>query len=1020
MGRVRVLKMLLLVVLVLGMFPCGCALASWQENGNPVSSRVGTSENQQITSDGAGGAIMVWSYSYDGAPAHFHTYAQRVDSLGNTKWQTEGIDICVFGSGEMCPQIISDGSGGAIILWEDHRSGNYDIYAQRVGASGNLLWTANGVAVSTAAGDQDIPQLTSDGAGGAIITWQDSRGGATGDIYAQRVNASGSVLWAANGVAICTYTGNQVFPQITSDGAGGAIITWEDWRSEITDVYAQRVNASGVVQWTADGVAICTYAKDQEFVQITSDGAGGAIITWWDERNGDTSSIYAQRVDALGSVKWVANGVAICTAAGGPNSPQLTSDGTGGAIITWNDRRNGNYDVYAQRVNASGAVQWTANGVAIYTAEGDQGSLQIISDGSGGAIIASDDYRNGKSDVYAQRVEASGNVLWVAQGVAICTAADYQLDPQLTSDGAGGAIITWLDFRSGNYDIYAQRVYSGVCQYASWQANGNPFSTAAGDQWYEQITSDGSGGSIITWEDSRSGNTDIYAQRVDPSGCALWGGNGVSICTAAGEHWSPQLTSDGTGGAIIVWQDRRNYDIYAQRADAHGWLVWGADSTGLANGIAICTAAYVQQKPQIISDGSGGAIMAWEDRRQEGNYDIYAQRVDASGGLLWPADSTVAPNGIAICTAVENQINLQLISDGAGGAIIVWQDGRNSNDNEDIYTQDIYAQHVDKWGDVKWGSNGVAICTADSDQVFPDITSDGAGGAIITWEDHRNSNADVYAQRVNASGNVQWVSNGIPICTAADEQDYVQMTPDGAGGAIITWQDKRSGSNFDIYAQRVDASGSVKWASNGAAVCTAAFDQVGPQIVSNGSGGAIITWPDTRGGGFHDIYAQLVDASGNMKWTANGVAVCTADLDQISQQLCTDGWGGAIVTWQDHHNGTWDVYAERITFAGTIDVPNTPAAVRVVTGLGQNAPNPFNPLTRITFSVAARGEVSLRIYDVAGRVLRTLVEGWREAGIYSEIWDGRGDDGIVLPSGVYFYSLKAGEFVATHKMVLLK
>ena len=218
----------------------------------------------------------------------------------------------------------------------------------------------------------------------------------------------------------------------------------------------------------------------------------------------------------------------------------------------------------------------------------------------------------------------------------------------------------------------------------------------------------------------------------------------------------------------------------------------------------------------------------------------------------------------------------------------------------------------------------------------------------------------------------------------------------------------------------MNASGTKLWAANGVAICTAAGSQLNPQLTSDGSGGAIITWQDQRMGTY-DIYAQLLDASGNVKWASDGVAICEADSNQTYPELTSDGAGGAIITWEDHRNDdSYDIYAERITVAGTIDVPAAPAAVEVVTGLSQNAPNPFNPLTRITFSVAARGEVSLRIYDIAGRVLRTLVEGWREPGVYSEVWDGRGDDGSVLPSGVYFYSLKAGEVVATHKMVLLK
>jgi len=94
--------------------------------------------------------------------------------------------------------------------------------------------------------------------------------------------------WVQDGVAICTATGGQGFPRITSDGAGGAIVTWYDHRSGKGDIYAQRVNASGAIQWAANGVILCTATAVQEYPKIISDGAGGAIVTWWDLRGSDT------------------------------------------------------------------------------------------------------------------------------------------------------------------------------------------------------------------------------------------------------------------------------------------------------------------------------------------------------------------------------------------------------------------------------------------------------------------------------------------------------------------------------------------------------------------------------------------------------------------------------------------------------------------------------------------------------------------------------------------------------------
>jgi len=86
----------------------------------------------------------------------------------------------------------------------------------------------------------------------------------------------------------------------------------------------------------------------------------------------------------------------------------------------------------------------------------------------------------------------------------------------------------------------------------------------------------------------------------------------------------------------------------------------------------------------------------------------------------------------------------------------------------------------------------------------------------------------------------------------------------------------------------------------------------------------------------------------------------------------------------------------------------------------QSYPNPFNPMCTIRYELPEAGKTSLQVFDLSGSVVRRLADGWREPGVYSEVWDGRSDDGGELPSGVYFYSLKAGEFVTAHKMVLLR
>ncbi|MFH1755816.1 MAG: T9SS type A sorting domain-containing protein, partial [Candidatus Latescibacterota bacterium] len=88
--------------------------------------------------------------------------------------------------------------------------------------------------------------------------------------------------------------------------------------------------------------------------------------------------------------------------------------------------------------------------------------------------------------------------------------------------------------------------------------------------------------------------------------------------------------------------------------------------------------------------------------------------------------------------------------------------------------------------------------------------------------------------------------------------------------------------------------------------------------------------------------------------------------------------------------------------------------------LAQNYPNPFNPVTTIEYSVRERGHVSLKIYNVAGRLVRTLVNSEMNPGAYAERWDGRSNAGTRVASGVYFYKITGKNFSKTKKMLLLK
>ena len=420
-----------------------------------------------------------------------------------------------------------------------------------------VRWTTNGVELrGTGVTNKALdPQITSDGSGGAIVTWIDNRSGSQWGIYAQKVDSSGTPQWAANGVELrgTGVAGNASSAQITSDGSGGAIVTWRDDRSGKRDIYARRIDSSGTPQWTTDGVELRGTGLTNWGLnpQITSDGSGGAVVTWYDNRGGSQYDIYAQRVDSSGTPQWTTNGVELRGTGVTNNAwdPEITSDGSGGAIVTWFDNRSGSqWGIYARKVDSSGTPRWTANGVELRGTGVTNNAKypQIASDGSGGAIVTWNDYRSGsRSDIYARSIDSSGTPQWTANGVELrgtgVTGDAY--DPEITSDGSGGAIVTWYDYRSGSkYDIYAQRVdSSGVPR---WTANGVELrgTGVTNDAWYPRITSDGSGGAVVTWYDDRSGKEDIYAQRV--SGDTIfyfaegYTGSGFQEYLCLGNPWS--------------------------------------------------------------------------------------------------------------------------------------------------------------------------------------------------------------------------------------------------------------------------------------------------------------------------------------------------------------------------------------------------------------------------------------------------------------------------------------------------
>ncbi len=445
----------------------------------PVSRAVGEKYDVFAVTDGAGGVIIAWEDERDGDS---NIYVQRVSADGEVLWQADGEPVCTAagdqglyhsstGTTGFTP-LVADGHGGAWIVWQDERafgSRLRDVHAQRVDALGQMLLVGDGVAVASGSGMEDQPTACSDGAGGIIVAWQDKNADPVFyDIHAQRLDAGGRPLWNDGAsVSVVVWDWDQSGPTICTDGAGGAVIAWNDSRDDVGDVYAQRLDLVGTALWTANGVAVCVQSGDQDAITARPASDGDPLLAWVDRRTG-SPDIYGQKLDLTdGASRWSTGGAPICTATESQYRPALCSDGDRGAIVAWYDFRNApsgppwNLDIYAQRLDAAGLPVWPLNGVSVCGAPDAQRDVDLAADGIGGAFFAWEDNRGGtgREDIYAQHFDAAGGRSWDADGVAVCTASGNQNRPDVVV-GAGGMIAAWPDDRDVLYenDVYCDRV----------------------------------------------------------------------------------------------------------------------------------------------------------------------------------------------------------------------------------------------------------------------------------------------------------------------------------------------------------------------------------------------------------------------------------------------------------------------------------------------------------------------------------------------------------------------------------
>ncbi len=435
----------------------------------------------------------------------------------------------------------------------------------------------------------------------------------------------------------------------------------------------------------------------------------------------------------------------------------------------------------------------------------------------------------------------------------------------------------------------------------------------------------------------------------------------------------------------VVWFDDRtgNSEIFYKRS-SNGGVSWQAD-TRLTN-----NAAFSQQ-PSVSVSGSV-VHLVWRDN-PDGNDEIYYKR-STDAGVTWPMDS------IRLTNSTGSSMFPSMALSGSS-VHVVWHDTRDGNN--EIY----YKRSTD--GGLSWQADTRLTNNAATSQ-YPSVSVSGST-VHVAWQDNRDGNDEIYYKR-STDGGATWQ----PDVRLTNNTLFSRFPCVSASGLFVhvLWQDFRDG-NWRAYYKR-STDGGASWATDLALTDLMAYSQY--PSVSAVASAVHLVWRELRDGNNEIYYKRSTD--NGLTWEAD---VRLTNNTAISREpSCAVAGQNVHVVWHDLRDGNYEVYYKR-------NPTGNPTAVGVVGSeipegysLSQNYPNPFNPATHIPFSVPASsagrqvsGFTSLKVYNILGQEVATLVNEVKTPGRYEVTWDATG-----LASGVYFYQLRADKFVETKKLLLLR
>lgn len=660
------------------------------------------------------------------------------------------------------------------------------------------------------------------------------------------------------------------------------------------------------------------------------------------------------------------------------------------------------------------AVSAPGNGTAQYYP-------RLVDDGAGGVVVVWWGQDLGAEELFAQRVDASGAKLWSSPTQITDLDEDtFSVSFRVMPRGGGGAIVTWFEDLSGTDDIvYAQAL---DLDGEPVQAQPSIVTDYPSPKLVFDAAPDGSGGCLLAWSEERVANYELFAMRLDSDANPLWTEYGelVSADGAASNQWDPQIVADGVGGGYFVWSENRDpssdYDLFAQRLDGSGNTRWAQD-------LVITDAPGEQRYPRVAQDGLGGFVLSWDEEGPD--RAKRAQAVAPDGVLRWPHEPALR-EGAEIDDGV-----MITVSDGQGGLLAVWdQRDLGTSDQNDVHAQNmdrhgykgLAAAAISAVEDVPQDQGGeVSVIWSPS---YLDAFPQQVVTHYSVWRSNPGATkrASAEAELVREAALRAGIDPTLFAAQASTGWSYVGTTPAAYLSSYAheapTYGDQTQTENlvtdFQVIAHTENAF--VFWYSEqmaGSSVDNLSPPQPASLLAAESDGAIELFWSDGPGA-VEDLDHYRIYRGATPDFAVESSSLLATSVDRHAS---------------DPVPGMPPIYY-RVSAVDVHDnesIPSDVAAVGAVTDVGSEVasrfllrpayPNPTSGASVLSFSLPKPGPAHVEVFDLAGR--RVLHEELRASAGWQR-WTFRGLDhrGRALASGVYMVRLRHEGHSQAAKIVL--